>query len=260
MARSHVDKNTQISPTDTQREGDRNRAYNREATTKDGPLKVVAGSPDRPLVIGSIEIPCYVLENEARVLVQRGVATGMGMSSGSGARIGRFASAKNINSFLNNEIRAVIDNPIKFSTPKGIAHGYPASLLVDLCNAVLAAREAGALQKQQAHIAQRCEVLIRGFATVGIIALVDEATGYQRIREERALASILEQWITKEHERWTRTFPYEFYKEIFRLKGWPGPQGTRRPSLIGLYTNNIVYQRLAPGRPRRAPGKEPHLA
>ena len=93
-------------------------------------------------------------------------------------------------------------------------------MLVDLCEAVLAARSAGRLQKQQEHVARRAEILIRGFARIGIIALVDEATGYQEIRERRALATILEKFIAKELQPWTRTFPYEFYQLIYKLKGW----------------------------------------
>ena len=48
---------------------------------------------------------------------------------------------------------------------------------------------------------------MRGLARVGIIALVDEATGFQRIREERALATILEKFIAKEIQPWAMTFP-----------------------------------------------------
>ena len=39
-------------------------------------LEVIAGAPDRPLVIGRIEIPCYVLEDETRVLSRAGVPIG----------------------------------------------------------------------------------------------------------------------------------------------------------------------------------------
>ena len=95
--------------------------------------------------------------------------------------------------------------------------------------------------------AKRADILIRGLAIVGIIALVDEVTSYQRLREERALATILEKFIAKELQPWTRTFPYEFYNQIFRLKGWPGPEGTKRPVIIAQYTNDIVYERLAHG-------------
>lgn len=212
------------------------------------PLKVIAGTPDKPLIIGEIEIPCYVLSGETRVLVQRGVGSGLGMSSTSGHRLTKFVASKNLNPFISDELRQVIDNPIQFEFAGRLVAGYPATMLVDLCNVVLEARQAGMLQKQQAHIADRCELLIRGLATVGIIALVDEATGYQRIREERALATILEKFITKELQPWTRTFPYDFYREIFRLKGWPGPDGfKKKPQVIGHYTNDIVYARLAHG-------------
>ena len=90
------------------------------------PLKVIAGAPDRPLVIGDIEIPCFVLEDETRVLVQRGMATALGMSSPSGVQILRFASSKSINRFVSNDLIEVLNNPIRFWTPNGIGHGYPA--------------------------------------------------------------------------------------------------------------------------------------
>src|ERR1700688_1526835 len=44
------------------------------------------GSDDHPLQIGDIEIPCYVLEDETRVLTQMGIQTGVGMSESGGVR------------------------------------------------------------------------------------------------------------------------------------------------------------------------------
>src|SRR5438876_448984 len=43
------------------------------------------GSDDHPLKIGDIEIPCYVLEDDTRVLSQRGLQTGIGMSISGGS-------------------------------------------------------------------------------------------------------------------------------------------------------------------------------
>lgn len=94
-------------------------------------------------------------------------------------------------------------------------------------------------------MASRADILIRGCATVGIIALVDDAKGYQEIRARRALSTILERFIAQELQPRTRTFPYEFYKQIFRLKHGSGPDGMKRPSIIGHYTNDIVYARIA---------------
>ena len=139
--------------------------------------------------------------------------------------------------------------PILFcrNSSQKIVVGYNALLLPQVCEVYLQARDVGALLDSQQHIADRAAILIRGLAAVGIIALVDEATGYQRLREERALATILEKVIAKELQPWTKTFPYEFYTEICRLKKWPIPDGVKRPSVIGHYTNNIVYKRIAPG-------------
>ncbi|NKC33844.1 P63C domain-containing protein [Falsiroseomonas selenitidurans] len=145
---------------------------------------------------------------------------------------------------------ALIANPIRFAHPSGgnLAYGYPATILADICDAVLVARQANALQKQQAHIAEQCEILVRGFARVGIIALVDEATGYQEVRDRKALEEILNKYISEEFRKWTKTFPDEYFSNIFRLRGWKAASTpTARPGALAQYTNDIVYARLAPG-------------
>ena len=160
-------------------------------------------------------------------------------------------------------------NPIKFKLPNGVtAYGYEGTLLPDICNAVLETREADRLLPQQLPLAKRCEILVRGLATVGIIALIDEATGYQEVRAKEALKAILDKYITDEWAKWTKTFPDEFYKQLFRLKNMPYPPTTKnKPSYIGHWTNNIVYSRIAPGivaklkeiNPRKASGNRAHL-
>ena len=120
-------------------------------------------------------------------------------------------------------------------------------MLPEVCEVYEEAQRAGALLPSQTHIAEHARIVRKGLGVLGIIGLVDEATGYQRIRGERALAAILERHIAKELQDCTKTFPYEFYERIFRLKGWPGPDGIKRPAVIGHYTNDIVYARLEDG-------------
>ena len=89
---------------------------------------------------------------------------------------------------------------------------------------------------------------MRALAHVGIIALVDEATGYQRDRAADALAHILEEFIAKELKPWVKTFPDEFYEQLFKLRGLTYPSdGVARPQYFGHLTNDIIYKRLAPG-------------
>ncbi|CAG8522013.1 16987_t:CDS:2 [Racocetra persica] len=73
------------------------------------------------------------------------------------------------------------------------------------------------LSPRQAIIAAQGEILVRSFAKIGLIALVDEATGYQYEREKAELQAILKTYIAEEILEWQKTFQLDFYKEIFRL-------------------------------------------
>lgn len=216
--------------------------------------KATHGSSDKPLKIGDIEIPCYVLEDGTRVLSQRGLISGIGMSSGStksgDARQVAFFDSDAIKPFVINGLSVALNSPIKFIPPHGgkPAHGYPATILADICETVLAARQVGALPKRQLNVAEQCEALVRGFARVGIIALVDEATGYQRDRARDELAKILEAFVAKELQPYVRAFPALFYEHMFRLRGLAFDKSSvRRPMYFGHLTNDIIYRRLAPG-------------
>lgn len=46
---------------------------------------------------------------------------------------------------------------------------------------------------------------------------------------------------------WQKTFPYEFYVELYRIRGWSGPDGHKRTHQGARDTNDLVYSRLAPG-------------
>ncbi|HEX4146444.1 MAG TPA: P63C domain-containing protein [Pirellulales bacterium] len=211
------------------------------------------GAPDHPLKIGDIEIPCYVLNDGRRVLVQRGMLAGLDMKQGTagrggGDRLVKFLNTQAINPYVPQGLSDVIMEPIKFLTHGGkIAYGYEATVLADMCDAVLDARKKGKLNYQQEHIAARCEILARGFMRVGIIALVDEATGFQRDRERDSLAKILEAFVAKEIQKYLKTFDLEFYELMCEVRGEPLERAKKRPKYFGKLTNNLVYCRLAPG-------------
>jgi hypothetical protein len=210
------------------------------------------------LNIAGSEIACAVLEDGRRVLTQETFLTAIGRAAKAKAGTGSsllvdgmppFLTASNIKPFISEDLRKSA-TPILFRTVSGgRAYGYEAKLLPMVCEVYLKARDQGnVLQKTQRHIAKACDLLMRGLAHVGIVALVDEATGYQYDRARRALEEILEQFISKELLKWVKTFPDEFYEEMFRLKNWRVRDiATKRPLYAGKVTNDIVYERLAPG-------------
>jgi hypothetical protein len=210
---------------------------------------------DGDLRIAERALPCAVLENGQRVLTQDGFLRSIGRlargGGGQGAlaeKLPVFLRAQNLRPYISDDIE-MASIPIIFRTRRGKqAFGYRAELLPVVCDIFLKARADGVLSKTQEHIAQACEVLVRGLATVGIIALVDEATGYQDYRARQALEQILDKFIRNELGKWAKTFPDEFYREMFRLRGWAyDPRSVKRPGVIGRYTEDLVYKRLAPG-------------
>lgn len=211
------------------------------------------------LRIGQMEIPCAVLKDGRRVLSENGIANALGGRSGAakrlkteaektGAHMPVFLASQSLKSFIPGDLWDGPLMPIIYKSGDTVVEGYPAEALPEICNIWLNARQAGVLNPQQRDRAQAAEILIRGLAEVGIIALVDEATGYQNTRDREALQAILDKYLRKEFAAWAKRFPDEFYREIFRLRGWDwNAMSVARPGVVGKYTNDIVYERLAPG-------------
>lgn len=206
--------------------------------------------------IGDATLSCAVLEDRRRVLTQSDMMRALGRARQAKGRghydadvnLPAFLTAKNLKPFIPNELY-VTSSQIEFRLPSGQrAFGYQAELLPQICEVYLKARDANALVLAQKNIARQADILIRGLANVGIVALVDEATGYQRDRASDALARILEQFIAKELRPWVKTFPDKFYVELFRLRSLEYPKDrVSRPRYFGHLTNDIIYKRLAPG-------------
>jgi hypothetical protein len=228
------------------------------------------------LKIGDTIIPCAVLDDgdhskqPTRVLTQRGVFVALGRhknpTKGQSTIDDRpgFLSAKNLEPFISNELRRSW-TPIKFRlTGRGggfkgnIAFGYRAEILPRVCEVFMNADADGKLTVNQKHIAIKARILIAGLAEVGVIALVDEATGFQDIRDRVALQEILDKYLIKEFAAWSKRFKDEFYKEIFRLRNWTW-QGMKvnRPQCVAQYTKNLVWSRLAPGLLRELEKRNP---
>ncbi len=212
------------------------------------------------LKIGEISIPCAVLSNGKRVLTETGITNALlGSRSGASKRMKRaqeaqgaplplFLAPTQLKGFISNELEEGPLRPLVYQDGARIVTSFDADILPAVCEVWLRAREAGKLQDQQLDKAKRAEILARGLMHVGIVGLVDEATGYQDERARDALQEILSLYLRKEFAVWAKTFPDEFYQQIFRLRGWQWKgRGVNPPQIVAHYTKDIVYHRLAPG-------------
>lgn len=216
------------------------------------------------LTIGSTEIPCAVLESgtgqsRIRVLTQSGLMLALGRARQAKGRqyydsdvnLPAFLTAKNLKPFIPDDL-AVTSSQIEFRTLGGVrAFGYPAELLPMVCDVFLDAKAAKVLTHNQEHIAEQALILIRGLARVGIIAMVDQATGYQYDRPRRDLEEFLKKFLSESLRRWVRTFPADYFKHLCRLRDIELRPDMKLPQYFGHLTNDLVYRRLAPGLLRR---------
>lgn len=213
------------------------------------------GSDKTPLRLGNLEIPCYVLDNGVRVFSGRGIQKAIGYDSKSGQWMNSFCKMDGVSSYLcagDNSISERLSNPVKFRRndaggSQSTTNGYEVTLLVDICSAIIDANRAGVFNDET--IVRNADIIIRSVAKVGIIALVDEATGYQHDRENDELQKILKAYISEELLPWQKRFPDIFYKELFRLNGWDYTVNgiKKRPGIIGKWTNTFVYEELPNG-------------
>lgn len=218
-------------------------------------LKAKYGSDKTPLHLGELEIPCYVLEDGTRVFSGRGIQKAIGYDNKSGQWMSSFCKMEGISSYLcagDNSISERLSNPVKFKRndaggSQSTTNGYEVTLLVDICSAIIDANRAGVFNDET--IVRNADIIIRSVAKVGIIALVDEATGYQYERENDELQKILKAYISEELLPWQKRFPDIFYKELFRLNGWDFTvKGMKkRPGIIGKWTNMFIYEELPNG-------------
>lgn len=219
------------------------------------------------IIITGRHIACAVLETGKRLITQESFLDAIGRAKRPKAGTGimssvdgmpPFLSAENLKPFISDELRQST-TPIFFRTLKGNrAAGYDAMLLPMVCEVYLRLRDARhkkdpsgekiKVYANQKHIIESCDLLMRGLARVGIIALIDEATGYQEQRAKDELSKILEAYITEELRPWIKTFPNEFFKQIYRLHGWEYKQGSsKRTPYVGHFINKYIYEPLPPG-------------
>lgn len=213
--------------------------------------------------IGDMTIPCCVLEDGRRLISESGITGILGTTGGKSYRLRDsvadesigpmplFLASKALYPFIGETFEGMDLSIVEYIDNNKISSGYEAKILPKVCEVWLRAKDEKALQTSQLVKAKKAEILMRGLAHVGIIALVDEATGFQYERPRRELEEQLEKFISESLRRWVNTFPPDYFKHLCRLRGVTFHPDMKLPQYFGHLTNNIVYKRLAPGLLKR---------
>ncbi len=210
------------------------------------------------LTIGDAVLPCYVLNTGERVFSLKGVV--VGLIGTDGGQLAEYIKVRSLRPFLPADLTPAendhIGALIKFDTGgEGFvqfAFGLPVEKLMDLCGAYSTALQESMneqsetkLTERQREIAIRANSFLRASAKVGIVALVDEATGYQYDRAEDALRFKMKLFLEDEMRKWEKTFPDQLWIEFGRLTKWKGAVH-HRPKYWGKLVMELVYGYLDP--------------
>lgn len=213
-------------------------------------------------LIGNEIVACAVLRDQRRLITQATFLRALGRSRSPKAGTGVLSTVDELPFFLQaNVLKPFISNDLMMSSKpifyrtrsgkKGV--GYDSALILGVANVYLAFGEAmlrdhGKVPTTYAKMVAAAKVIKSAFAEVGVAAIIDEATGYQDVRNRLALQEMFEAVLRKELAAWAKRFPDEFYKQIYRLRHWEwrGRQ-INPPQIVAHYTNDFVYDRIAPG-------------
>jgi hypothetical protein len=199
------------------------------------------------LPIGDNELPCYVLDDGRRVISRTGATKALMGVPGRSGDLESYIRVSSLQGYLPEDFTAnMIEFTLEGVTTKTV-RGITAESFCDLCTAYVRALENGALQSdRQREIAAHAGIFLAAAAKVGLLALIDEATGYQYDRAEDALRFKLKVFLEDEMRKWEKTFPDQLWTEFGRLTNWKGAVNSQRPKYWGKLVMELVYDYLDP--------------
>lgn len=196
-----------------------------------------------------VDVECYVLNdiNKTAVISQSGMGKALGLSP-RGNAFPRFLASKGMADSVGAQLAKKIEEPLKFlwdnggAQPPVIVNGFDATLLIDICKAIVDAEAKGKLHRQQYHVAKQAHVILAASAKAGIKGLVYALAGYNPTAEEVIEAFKL--YVREEAKKYEKEFPSELYVEWHRLYDIP-VQVRGKPWQFKHLTVKHIYYPLA---------------
>lgn len=215
--------------------------------------KILKSTHRGELIIGNLTLKVAVLEDGTRILSQSSMDKALGRgNAGSKKRrsieegiigiLPSFLSANNLRPFISKDLMMSATNPISYDEK---TLGFKADLLPKVCDVYLKARDAGVVHASQTRAVKEADVLMRALATVGITALIDEATGYIKDKKKAEYIEIFKKFVADEAREWQKEFPEPFFDMIYKIYGKDRLSTKNHPQYFGKFISKYVYYPLA---------------
>jgi len=212
------------------------------------PSRIPDASYQGELSIGDVELDCYVLDDRRRLFHKQEMANILGLKSQGGSAFLRTMTRKGIASTISSELQEKIDNPIKFKSLSGVqTHGYEASTLIEVCDTIIEADIQDKLAESQKFLVRQASILIRSAAKLGIVALIDEATGFIADKRKEEYRELFKEFVAEECRDWAKEFPDQIFNMIYKLYGLKraSPNSFKHPAFFGGFIRKYIYFPLA---------------
>lgn len=209
------------------------------------------------LPIGDVEIEVYNLFDKRRLIAKAAMAKALNLKSEGGSAFLRTMTRKGVRSAISDSLWEKIENPIFFKMvdtdldgPGAVADGYEATTLIEVCDALIQARNDGRLASSQDFLARQAEIIIRSSAKMGIIYLVDTATGYIDVAKREEYLKQWNEFVRSEFRAWEKEFPDQFADMIYKIYGLKRKSvaSFKHPQFFGWFTRKYIYHPLANSR------------
>jgi hypothetical protein len=194
-----------------------------------------------------LDVDCYVLEDAQKtaVISQRGMARAIGLSP-RGNALPRFLASRAMAVAAGAELQEKFEKPLKFQwgaggaeLPPATINGYDAKLLIDLCNAIIAADSEKKLGARYDKVAKQARIILGASGKSGITGLVYALSGYNPTAEEVIAAFKL--YVQEEAKKYEPEFPNELYMQWHRLYNIAVPDRGKPWHFKHLTVRHIYY-------------------
>jgi len=145
-----------------------------------------------------------------------------------------------------SELIDQLKNPLEINIEGTIIPCFEHTAITKFCKAVGEARRAHKIAGEAfLEYAESCERFLAAAADIGLVALIDEATGYIREKQKHEYRDLFRDFIREQMRDWEKEFPDEFFDGIYKIYNLRRESNKNHPQFFAKFIRKYVYHPLA---------------